>query len=99
MGNENARPMKQKATTLSDAAVLRFEIEELIRFRDINELPEIFVASDDYMLKFALNDSRDVLTMIKMAAQRPALRDEVALVLARNIAARQLTLIELEQAT
>lgn len=98
MGTENARPMKQEATTLSDAAVLRFEIEELIRFRDINDLPEIAVASDDYLLKFALKDSREVLTMIKVAVERPALRDEVALVLARNIAVRQMSLIELGEA-
>lgn len=83
-----------KAATLSEASVLRFEIEQLIRHRDALGLPEVPVAND-YMLKFALKDAREVLSMIKVMADRPALRSEAATVIARNIGARSLRLMEL----
>ena len=87
---------KPEAATMSEASVLRLEIEQLIRHRDAVGLPEVPVAND-YMLKFALKDAREVLSMIKVMADRPALRSEAAIVIARNIGARSLRLMELDE--
>lgn len=98
MKNETTNEAASVATAaMTEADVLRFEIVELENFRDSKGLPDIPVAND-YMLKFALKDSRDVFSLLRATADHPALRGDAEITLARNIAARRLMLAELGEA-